>query len=91
MIQLHRLNGDLIVVNTELIESILSGPDTVILMATGNRIVVKESIDEVIERAVAYRQTVYKEASPYLPKLLKGKELPGAIGSTGKGGSESCL
>ena len=73
MIRLHRLNGEIVVVNTELVESVQAVPDTVILMATGNRIVVKESVEEVIQRAVSYRQTVYKESS-YLPEFLRREE-----------------
>lgn len=74
MIQLHRLNGQEIVVNAELIESVENhGVETVIHLATGNRMVVTEPVTEVIRRTVDYRKTVYAGAT-YLPEFLKGRE-----------------
>jgi len=73
MIVLHRLNGQELVVNAELIESVAAHPDTVLNLATGNRIVVKESVSEVIRCVVQYRKTVYVGAS-YLPEFLRGGE-----------------
>ncbi len=59
MIKLHRLNGAEISVNPELIELVEAIPDTAISLATGNRLVVKESVDEVTERVIEYRKKVY--------------------------------
>lgn len=73
MIRLHRLNGQEVIVNAELIESVEAHVDTVIGLATGNRMVVKEPVSEVIQRVVDYRKTVYVSAS-YLPEFLKGEE-----------------
>ena len=73
MIRLHRLNGQEVVVNAELIENVESHPDTVIQLATGNRFIVKESVSEVVQRVVEYRKTVYVGAA-YIPEFLKGKE-----------------
>jgi flagellar protein FlbD len=73
MIRLHRLNGHEVVVNAELMESVEGHPDTVIRLVTGNHLVVKESVSEVIQRVVEYRKTVYVGAS-YLPEFLKGEE-----------------
>ncbi len=71
MIRLHRLNGQEVVINAELIESVESHPDTVILMATGNRCVVQEPVSEVILRVVDYRKSVYVGAV-YVPEYVKG-------------------
>jgi flagellar protein FlbD len=73
MIRLHRLNGAEVVVNAELIESIEGHPDTVITLATSNRLVVQESVTEVVQRVVEYRKTVYVGAS-YLPGYLKPEQ-----------------
>ena len=73
MIALHRLNGQEVVINAELIESVEAHPDTVILLATGNRLVVKEAVLDVIQRVVEYRKRVYVGAS-YLPEFLKKRE-----------------
>ncbi len=69
MIRLHRLNGQEIVVNAELIESVMSlGKETVIAMATNNRIVVSESVTDVIEHTVEYRRHV---GVTYMPQPLR--------------------
>lgn len=47
-----------LVINAELIETVEANPDTVITLTTGNRIIVKESLDEIIERVVAYRRSL---------------------------------
>lgn len=74
MIHVHRLNGQETVVNAELIESIeVYGKDTVLALATGNKIVVQESVTEVIQKAVEYKKSVYIGAS-YLPQFLKGSQ-----------------
>jgi flagellar protein FlbD len=73
MIRLHRLNGQEVVVNSELIETVEAHPDTVIALATGNKFVVKESVTEVIRLVVEYRKTVYVGAA-YLPEFLRDEE-----------------
>ncbi len=55
MIKVSRINGKDFVVNCDLIEFIESTPDTVITLTTGKKIIVRESIDEVIEKIVKYR------------------------------------
>ena len=38
-----------------------AGPDTVINLATGNRFLVKNSVDDVIAKTVEYKTKVYSE------------------------------
>jgi len=59
MIKLVKLNGSMIVINAEVIESVEATPDTVINLATGNRFIVRDSVDDVIAGVVAYRKQVY--------------------------------
>jgi flagellar protein FlbD len=59
MIKLHKLNGADVVINAELIESLDPGQETVISLATGNRFIVRESADEVMQRVLDYRRAVY--------------------------------
>jgi len=62
MIQLHRLNGQPLVINAELIEIVEAhGQETVIRLTTGNSFVVMEDVAEVMARNLAYRQTVAME------------------------------
>ncbi len=56
MIKVTRLNGQEIVVNAELIEYLEASPDTIIALTTGKKIMVKESVDEVIEKIIEYRK-----------------------------------
>lgn len=67
MIKLHRLNGADIRVTVELIEMMEANPDTTLLLATGNRLVVKESVDEVMDKILDYRRTVYAEGKVLNP------------------------
>ena len=61
MIKLEKLNGSMVVVNAELIESVEAAPDTIINLATGNRFLVKNPVDEVIAKVVEYKKQVYAE------------------------------
>jgi flagellar protein FlbD len=54
MIKLTRLNGQHFVVNAEKIRLVESTPDTVVCCETGERLMVKETLEEVIRRAIEY-------------------------------------
>ena len=56
MIQVTRLNGKGLVLNAELIQFIEATPDTVITLLNHEKIVVKESSDQVVERVLQYRR-----------------------------------
>ena len=56
MIKVTRLNGQEIVINADLIEFLESSPDTIIALTTGKKIMVKESVDEVVERFIEYKR-----------------------------------
>ena len=56
MIKLHKLNGAEIIVNADLIESVEATPDTVLSLATGNRFLVKDSVQEVVDKVVEYKK-----------------------------------
>jgi flagellar protein FlbD len=65
MIHLTRLNGNPLVVNSELIKYAESSPDTMLTLVNGEKIVVLESCEEVVNRTIAYRARVCAEAAPY--------------------------
>ena len=56
MIKLTHLDGEPFILNAELIRYVEARPDTFITLTSGERIVVAESMDEVLRRAVAYQQ-----------------------------------
>jgi len=58
MIAVTRLNGTALALNPSLIERIEHTPDTVLSLTTGNKYVVAESMDEVIERIRAFQASV---------------------------------
>ena len=68
MIKVHRLNGERIVINAELIESIEFVPDTVVNLYTNNRLVIKESMDEVYGLIMEYKCAIHK---PTIDNLTK--------------------
>ena len=61
MIQLSRLNGKEFVVNCEMIKIMEATPDTVLTLSTGEKLMVKESVDEVIRLTVEFRKRLYQE------------------------------
>jgi len=56
MIRLTRLNNRPLVVNSELIKFIENAPDTVITLVTGEKIVVRETVEAVLSMIVEYRR-----------------------------------
>ena len=62
MIKLTRLDGEAFILNADLIKYVEQRPDTFITLTSGDRVVVAESMDDVIDRAVQYQQQKH-----YLP------------------------
>jgi flagellar protein FlbD len=58
MITLTRLDGKELVVNADHILTAEPTPDTVLLLSSGHRLMVRESVAEVIERAVIWQRHV---------------------------------
>ena len=56
MIKLTRLNGKEFVLNIDFIEFIESTPDTVISTTTGKKVVVIESVDDIIQKIIEFRR-----------------------------------
>jgi flagellar protein FlbD len=54
MITLTRLNGDRFVVNAEAIRYVEERPDTMLTLIGGERVIVAESMREVVERTIDY-------------------------------------
>jgi len=59
MIRLTRLNSKPFVINADLINFVEETPDTLIVMSNGDRLHVRESVDEVVDRTLAYRRKIY--------------------------------
>lgn len=63
MVILTKLNNQLFTINSDLIETMEETPDTVIVMTTGNKFVVKETQQEVIEKIISYKQMIHLESN----------------------------
>ena len=63
MIQLTRLNHVPLIVNADLIEHVEVTPDTVVALTTGQKFLVLESADEVVERVIQFRRTILREST----------------------------
>ena len=58
MIFLTRFDGSEFVVNSDLIVTVEKIPDTVVTLTTGDRLMVRETVEQIVERAAAFRQRV---------------------------------
>jgi flagellar protein FlbD len=63
MIQLTRLNHVPLVLNSDLIEHMEVTPDTVVTLTTGQKFVVLESAEEVLDRIIQFRRSLLVGAS----------------------------
>ena len=58
MIALTRLNGETFVINAEKIRTVEATPDTLVCTDSGDRLMVRESLVEVMRRAIEYARLV---------------------------------
>ena len=68
MIRLTKLNHEEFILNAELIRYVERCPDTLITLLNGDALMVRETLDEVVRRVVAYHQAKNLIPKPeYLP------------------------
>ncbi|MGA2198125.1 MAG: flagellar FlbD family protein [Bryobacteraceae bacterium] len=58
MIYVTRLNHTSVVLNADLIEYVETTPDTVISLTTGQKLMVRETAEEIVARVVHYRRSI---------------------------------
>ncbi len=65
MIALNRLGSSSapFVLNADLIKTVESVPDTVVTLVSGEKLLVRESVDEVVDRVKHYRRSCHEGAS----------------------------
>ncbi|MBT9329962.1 flagellar FlbD family protein [Paracidobacterium acidisoli] len=88
MIQVARLNGNPLVVNSDLIRYVESAPDTTITLINGEKIVVLESCDEVVSRTIAWRARLLSEAAKLSPAAAWWMAPVSAIQAVAEAGAE---
>ena len=64
MIPLRRLNNQPIIVNCDLIETIESTPDSVVTLTSGNKLIVRDSLDEIRKKVVDFKREIYGPGEP---------------------------
>ena len=64
MIQLTRLNHIPLIVNSDLIEHVEVTPDTVVALTTGQKFLVLESAEDVVERVIQFRRAILGSGCP---------------------------
>ncbi|NPV53688.1 MAG: flagellar FlbD family protein [Firmicutes bacterium] len=85
MIKVNRLDQKEIVVNAELIETVEATPDTIITLTTGRKLLVRQGVDEVIQKVIDYRRCIAQGLTFKHPG-----EAPGRYGPDQRGlGDES--
>ena len=55
MVELTRLNGNPMLLNSDLIKTAEASPDTMLTLINGEKLIVRESLGEVVERVIRYR------------------------------------
>ena len=68
MITLTHMNGKTFVLNAEVIETVERTPDTVITLINGKKLVVKEDVEEVINKVIEYKRRIFE----ILPEKREG-------------------
>jgi flagellar protein FlbD len=70
MIELTRLNGTRIVVNSDLIKTAEASPDTMLTLINGEKLIVREPCAEVTERVLEYRARLLAAVARHLPSWV---------------------
>lgn len=60
MITLTHMNGKTFVLNAEVIETVERTPDTVITLINGKKLVVKEDVEEIINKVIEYKRRIFE-------------------------------
>jgi flagellar protein FlbD len=80
VIVLTRLDGKELVVNADHILTVEATPDTVLQLTTGVHLMVKESLEDLLERVAAWRRRCQlgserlREVRPFLRGVPKAEE-----------------
>ncbi len=84
MIEVTRLNGTPMVLNSDLIKTAEASPDTMLTMVNGEKLIVRETCEDVSERVLAYRARLLVRVAkdlksfPEVESVAALSSLPGA-------------
>jgi flagellar protein FlbD len=69
MIELTRLNGTPIILNSDLIKTAEASPDTMLTLINGEKLIVRETCADVTERVLAYRASLLTAVTRRMPSF----------------------
>ena len=72
MIELTRLNGNPILLNSDLIKMAEASPDTMLTLINGEKVIVREELNDVLERVLVYRSRLLAKVAR---RLAPGDEV----------------
>ncbi len=84
MIELTRLNGSPMVLNSDLIKTAEASPDTMLTLINGEKLIVREECADVVERVLAYRARLLADGG-------EASWLPGRSSDGGIAGEPGCF
>jgi len=58
MIRVTKINGESVFVNALLVELVEATPDTIVTLTTGHKIMVRDSVADIVARTKEYTQAV---------------------------------
>jgi flagellar protein FlbD len=59
MIKLTRLNHIPLIVNSDLIDHIEMTPDTIVTLTSGQKFMVLETAEEIVEKVIVFRRSIF--------------------------------
>lgn len=78
MILVTRLNHSVLVLNSDLIETIETAPDTTLSLISGQKLIVLESPEEIVDRVVNFRRAIVAQPFPATRGMPAGNSYPAA-------------
>jgi flagellar protein FlbD len=80
MIEVTRLNGNPMTLNSDLIKTAEASPDTMLTLINGEKLIVRETCAQVTERVLAWRARLLAQVAQQL-KSFPGAECPAGLAS----------
>jgi len=77
MIEVTRLNGNPMTINSDLIKTAEASPDTMLTLINGEKLIVRETCAQVSERVLAWRARLLARVAQQLKSFPNVEMLPG--------------
>jgi len=75
MIKLTRFDGSEVAVNAELVKFVEAAPDTIVTLTSDQKLLVLETVDEVIEKVIEYRKLAYGRMPIQIDRAKRENEI----------------